>query len=85
MALHLAKARGQTHCLYCPSILDYDNKLTPNGAWVDHVIPYSKGGTHEQSNLIVCCRTCNISKGNRAAPKKKTVLNAKPLKTSRKW
>lgn len=85
MALHLAQARGQTQCPYCSITLNYENKRTPNGAWVDHVTPYSKGGTNEQSNLVVCCRTCNISKGNRQAPKVKTVLAAKPLKTSRKW
>ena len=31
----------------------------------DHKIPYSRGGLHEISNLVVCCTSCNASKGNR--------------------
>lgn len=37
---------------------------------VDHVIPRSKGGTNEQSNLVAACVRCNASKGNRTAPRK---------------
>lgn len=29
---------------------------------VDHVIPISKGGTHEFSNLVTACKDCNLSK-----------------------
>ncbi|MGP5022373.1 HNH endonuclease [Glutamicibacter arilaitensis] len=83
--LREALATGQTQCIYCHTPLNFENRRAPNGAQVDHVIPHSKGGSDHPSNLIVCCRTCNISKGNRAAPKKKTVLASKPLKTSRKW
>ncbi len=31
----------------------------------DHVVPYSKGGKTEYSNLQILCRPCNRSKGNR--------------------
>lgn len=84
-ALHIAQANGQTRCPHCRVTLDYQNRRNPNGAQPDHITPWSKGGTNDQSNLIVICRTCNISKGNRAAPKTKTVLKAKPLAVSRKW
>jgi 5-methylcytosine-specific restriction endonuclease McrA len=30
---------------------------------IDHVIPTSKGGTHELSNLVPACLRCNRSKG----------------------
>lgn len=33
----------------------------------DHVIPLSKGGTHERSNLQLACAECNIRKSNRVA------------------
>lgn len=32
----------------------------------DHVIPYSKGGKTEYSNLQILCRPCNRSKSNRS-------------------
>lgn len=35
---------------------------TPDKAHIDHVIPISKGGNSEPSNLQVLCRTCNLSK-----------------------
>ena len=32
---------------------------------VDHILPVSRGGTNEESNLRVLCHTCNTSKGAR--------------------
>lgn len=31
---------------------------------VDHIIPESKWGTDEMSNLVACCRECNMGKWN---------------------
>jgi 5-methylcytosine-specific restriction protein A len=83
--LHLAKAQGITHCPYCGTELDYDVSLKPNSAETDHVIAHARGGQDTVENLAVCCRHCNQSKGDRPAPKRSTILKAKPLKTSRKW
>jgi hypothetical protein len=33
---------------------------------LDHLTPYSKGGSNDASNLITCCHRCNSSRGNRA-------------------
>jgi hypothetical protein len=30
---------------------------------IDHVIPRSRGGSNDLSNLVLCCRSCNSSKG----------------------
>ena len=35
---------------------------------VDHLIPISKGGTDEASNMVACCTQCNSSKRDRIAP-----------------
>ncbi len=39
----------------------------------DHVIPVSKGGSDEISNIVPACSYCNASKGNRDYPKPRTV------------
>lgn len=45
-----------TMCVYC-GIVEADT--------IDHVIPLSRGGTNELSNLRPACRECNMAKGNR--------------------
>jgi 5-methylcytosine-specific restriction endonuclease McrA len=42
-------------CAYCEST----EKLQ-----VDHIVPYSKGGTHDISNLQCLCRKCNRAKSD---------------------
>ena len=34
---------------------------------VDHIVPVSRGGTHEGHNLQVLCRRCNSAKGAKSA------------------
>lgn len=43
-------------CHYCGS----ENELTR-----DHVMPRSRGGTDDASNIVFACRSCNSAKGNR--------------------
>ncbi|MEC9268998.1 MAG: HNH endonuclease [Actinomycetota bacterium] len=31
---------------------------------IDHVYPRSKGGEHIWENVVACCRTCNVAKGD---------------------
>lgn len=33
---------------------------------VDHILPKSKGGTEDDSNLVSCCKSCNQIKSNRS-------------------
>lgn len=43
-------------CVYC----GHDDKLT-----YDHFIPFSKGGSFGQENILPCCSSCNSSKNNK--------------------
>lgn len=37
----------------------------PRSASLDHLIPLTRGGSHEPANVATCCLGCNSSKGNR--------------------
>ena len=63
-ALKQAIDNNVTHCASCGVGLDYEYSRRPNSAEVDHVIPYSKGGTDTLGNTTVICRWCNQRKGN---------------------
>jgi uncharacterized protein YdaU (DUF1376 family) len=49
--------RDDYTCVYCGS---KDKPLQ-----LDHVIPRSRGGLDDPSNLVACCKPCNTSKGSR--------------------
>ena len=48
-------ARDQGRCQYCGKAAES----------LDHVLPKSRGGAHEWSNVVACCRRCNTTKGDR--------------------
>lgn len=51
-------ARDKFACHYC-------GKIAPNTLLsVDHIIPVSKGGGNEESNLITACFECNAGKSD---------------------
>lgn len=43
---------------------------------VDHVVPRSKGGSDDTSNLVTACRDCNRGKGDRTIDLARTDWNA---------
>lgn len=45
-------------CFYCPV------KLRPAYTTLDHVLPASRGGKLERSNVVAACRNCNFEKSN---------------------
>ncbi|MCM1556766.1 MAG: HNH endonuclease [Anaeroplasma bactoclasticum] len=54
-------------CYYCGRTIT--GKKT-----IDHKIPTRKGGTNENSNLVLCCLSCNCKKNDRTESEYKEVL-----------
>lgn len=52
--------RDQFACAACGATADDGIKLH-----VDHIVPVSKGGRTEESNLQVLCAECNLGKFDR--------------------
>jgi CRISPR/Cas system Type II protein with McrA/HNH and RuvC-like nuclease domain len=65
-SIHL---RDGNKCGYCNST----RNLT-----IDHIIPSSRGGKNEYSNLVCCCLACNTKKGNRTPEEANMKLIRKP-------
>ena len=62
-------SRDEYACVYCGS----EQNLS-----LDHVIPQSKGGSHEPENLVCCCKSCNSSKRDRTPEEWMEAKNGKP-------
>lgn len=61
-------ARDAGRCQLCGETLSMETKWPhPRTPTRDHVVPLSKGGTHERTNLQLACAECNVRKGDRCA------------------
>jgi len=60
------KAGGK--CVYCSVEVTYYSKKS-NSLEIDHVVPKSKGGSDDESNLACACRGCNRAKHDMSAEK----------------
>ena len=49
-------------CVLCGAAPEIDSDVRLH---VDHIVPRSKGGSNEMSNLQVLCSECNLGKSNR--------------------
>ena len=61
--------RDDHECQYCGST----HNLT-----IDHVIPRSKGGKDEWTNLVACCTKCNLKKGDKLLSETNMTLKKVP-------
>ena len=53
-------------CQCCGRLLSFEAEVCENDyPSIDHVIPLSRGGTHEWDNVQLLCRGCNIKKSNK--------------------
>lgn len=60
MRINIYKRDGY-RCVYCQD--DLSDK--PRAICLDHVIPYIKGGTNREINLVTSCKKCNAKKSDR--------------------
>ncbi len=65
--------RDKGECLYCGST----KQLT-----VDHVVPRSKGGKSNWTNLATACHRCNVKKGDKLPDQVGMKLSKEPFKPS---
>lgn len=54
------------------------------GDTMDHVIPRSRGGSHNWTNVVLACRLCNNRKGDRLPRELGWNLNHRPVSPSRR-
>lgn len=57
--------RDNNECAYCGS----KKELT-----IDHILPKSRGGKNSWTNLITCCLSCNLKKGDKTPEEAKMPL-----------
>lgn len=62
--------RDRFTCQYCGCM---EKDLT-----VDHIVPRSRGGRHEWTNVITSCKACNHRKGNKSLQDARMVLASEP-------
>jgi hypothetical protein len=65
--------RDNNQCVYCES----KKHLT-----IDHVIPKSRGGNNTWNNLVTCCLSCNLKKGNKTPEEAGMRMTLKPYEPS---
>lgn len=59
-----APSAEELRALVAPGVLCFYCETAP-ATTVDHFIPLARGGSHELSNLVGACRSCNSSKGSK--------------------
>ncbi len=57
VTIRMAQTQGWL-CFYCATT------MTHATATKDHIVPKSKGGSHDQSNLVAACLPCNAAKAD---------------------
>lgn len=65
--------RDKGECQYCGS----KKQLT-----LDHVVPRSKGGKSNWTNLVTACHRCNVIKGDKSPEQAGLTLRSEPFKPS---
>ena len=67
-------ARDKYRCQYCGT------KFPSEELNYDHIIPKSRGGKTEWTNIVTCCIQCNRKKGGRTPKEARMKLVRKPIR-----
>ena len=70
-------ARDNSHCQYC------GKRFPTTELSLDHVIPRSRGGGTDWTNIVCCCVQCNVRKGGRTPKEAHLKLITQPIKPRR--
>jgi len=66
--------RDGYRCQYC------GDDFTSGDLTIDHIIPKVQGGSNDWTNIVACCRSCNVRKGGRTPRQAGMQLVRKPFK-----
>jgi 5-methylcytosine-specific restriction endonuclease McrA len=61
-------------CQYC------GNEFNSNELTIDHIVPKVQDGANDWTNIVACCRACNVRKGGRTPRQAGMQLVRKPFK-----
>ncbi len=70
-------ARDRNRCQYC------GKKYQTSELSLDHIVPRSRGGHTDWTNIVCCCVKCNVKKGGRTPREAQLKLIAEPVKPKR--
>jgi len=70
-------ARDNSRCQYC------GERFPTSELSLDHVIPSSRGGASDWTNVVCCCTKCNVRKGGRSPAEAHMKLITPPVKPKR--
>ena len=70
-------ARDGNRCQYC------GKKFPTSELSLDHVVPRSRGGATNWTNIVCCCVDCNVRKGGRTPTEAGIRLTSEPVKPKR--
>ncbi len=69
--------RDNHECQYC------NRQLTTSSGTIDHILPTSRGGRHDWTNVVASCSRCNNRKGSRTPQEANMPLRRKPFVPNR--
>jgi 5-methylcytosine-specific restriction endonuclease McrA len=56
---------GGRLCHYCDRLLHRPGTKMGRNTHFDHIVARAVGGSHDLTNLVVCCKVCNREKGKK--------------------